>query len=154
MRLYRGLSKPYRPEEVLERQKVHRSGTDFTDRPDLALSFARGARGTVLVLDVPAELLPDAEPYHRRITEELYSSDGKGPRRFMVWGTFDDLLAAVIPAGELRPQLRGRGLGALSDHDRGALLELCIDERIRRQARLRLPDERCPLGVDEEHPPA
>ena len=153
MRLYRGLSKPYRPEEVLKRQKERLSGTDFTDRPDLALRFARGARGTVLVLDVP-ELLPDADPYHPRITEELYSIDGKGPRRFMVWGTFDDLLAAVIPAGELRPLLRGRGMGALSDHERGALLEHCIDERIRRQPRLRLPDEHCPLGVDEEHPPA
>ncbi len=154
MRLYRGLSKLYRPEEVLKRQKELRSGTDFTDRPDLALNFARGARGTVLVLDVPAELLPDAESHHRRrITEEFYSFDGKGPRRFMLWGPFDDLLVAVIPARELRPHLRGKGLGALSDREKGALLEDCIDERIARQPRLQLPGELCSLRVDEDRPP-
>lgn len=149
MRLYRGLSKPYRPEDVLKRQKERRSGADFTDRPDLALTFARGPRGTVLVLDVPTELLPAAEPNHRRISEEFYSFDAKGPRRFMVWGTFDDLLVAVIPAGELRPQLRGRGLGALTDLDKGAILKLGIDERIRRQAHLRLPG---PIAVRSVRP--
>lgn len=147
MRLYRGLSKPYRPEEVLERQKERRSGTDFTDRPDLALTFARGARGTVLVLEVPAELLPDAESIHRRITEELYSFDPKGPRRFMVWGAFDDLLAAVIPARELRPHLRGKGMRALSAPEKGRLLEDCIDERLRNEDRRGLPGECGTLGV-------
>jgi hypothetical protein len=34
-------------------------------------------RGTVLVLDVPAELTPDAKHHRRRITEELYCLDGK-----------------------------------------------------------------------------
>lgn len=140
MRLYRGLSKPYRPEEVLQRQKERRSGTDFTDRPDLALTFARGARGTVLVLDVPAELLPDAEPLSRRITEEWYSFEAKGPKRFMVWGAFDDLLAAVIPAKELRPQLRGKGMRTISDLDRAMLLKDYIEERIRKQPRLLLAD--------------
>lgn len=103
LRLYRGLSKPYRPGDVGKNQP-RMYGSDFTDCPYAALRFARGRYGVVLVVDVPA---PEIHPC--RVSEELWSIDDSGPRRFMVWRRFDSWLVAEIPGKELRAQIRGKG---------------------------------------------
>jgi hypothetical protein len=121
MRLYRGLTKKYCAEEVRERQHVQLSGTDFTDSPCRALQYARGRNGTVLVVDVPAQAM-EPEGVRRRVTEELYSPDEKGPRRFMLWGAFDDLLVAEIPAKDLRARVRKKGIVTLPDQDKSVIL--------------------------------
>ncbi|MBI4583215.1 MAG: hypothetical protein HY717_04250 [Planctomycetes bacterium] len=136
MRLYRGLSKKYRPGEVGKRQQGRLSGTDFSDCPYLALKFARGTRGSVLVLDVLEDVM-DLETAKRvRVTEELYSLDGKGPKRFIVWGRFDDLLVAEIPAKELRAHVRRKGIVTLGDDDKSRILEDYIDRWINEQTRV------------------
>lgn len=101
IRLYRGLDRKYRPEKVA-RPGLY--GTDFTDCPFAALDFARGRHGVVLVLDVP----PDAS----RITEELWPS--VQARRLMVWGPFDRFIVAIVPAKELRAEVRKQGVASLS----------------------------------------
>jgi hypothetical protein len=121
MRLYRGLTRKYRAEEVRERQRAQMGGTDFTDCPYRALQYARGRNGTVLVVDVPADAM-DPEGARRRVSEELYSLDGKGPRRLMLWGAFDDLLVAEIPAKELRGQVQRKGVVTLSDQDKSVII--------------------------------
>jgi hypothetical protein len=88
MRLYRGLKGPYRPDEVRSRVKGKGNGTDFTDCPFTALSYAGGRKGVVLVLDVPDDVGPS-------VTEETWFVDAA--KRLMVWGTFDRWLAAAIP---------------------------------------------------------
>ena len=77
----------------------------------------------MLVLDVPADHQPEANWNSGRVTEELYSLDGKGPKRFMVWGRFDDLLVAEIPSKELRAQVRRKGIVTLPDEDKSQILE-------------------------------
>jgi hypothetical protein len=136
MRLYRGITKKYCPEEVRERSREHRSGTDFTDRPYLALKFAKGPGGSVLVLDVPDEQMDGQSVKGLRVREELYSFDEKGPKRFMVWGSFDDLLVAEIPAKELRAQVRRKGIVTYADEDKSVILEGYIKRWINEQDRV------------------
>jgi hypothetical protein len=60
--------------------------TDFTDCPHTALLYARGKRGVVLVVDIPADTT--------RVTEELWLA---GPaRRLMIWGEFDRFIVAIL----------------------------------------------------------
>jgi len=106
MRLYRGLSRAYKREEV---NPGRLCGTDFTDCPYTALQFARGSRGVVLVLEVPEDTDPEIA-CGVRLTEELYSLKRNGPRRFMIWGRFDEFLVVEIPAKELRAQIRKKGV--------------------------------------------
>jgi len=75
MRLYRGLKDKYQP----ERRPEGLDGVDFTDCPYVALLYASGRRGQVLVLDVP-----DDQP-SVRVGEELWLR--AGPRRLMIWGS-------------------------------------------------------------------
>ncbi len=114
MRLYRGLTRKYQPEKV---GKNHGplAGTDFTDCPYRALSFARGTRGVVLVVDVPEE---DGS----RAREALWSLDGTGPKRFILYGRFDQFLVAEIPATELRSRIRKKGIVTLPDSDKDRIL--------------------------------
>ena len=137
MRLYRGLSKKYRSEQVGRTPEGIPTGTDFSDCPYLALKFGRGTRGWILVLDVSSEFFADSENCTRfRVTEELYSFDGTGPKRFMVWGKFDDLLVAEIPAKELRAQVRRKGIVTLPDKDKSQILEDYIEQRIHEGGRV------------------
>ncbi len=80
MRLYRGLNRSYCPEEVRSRLKDTGNGTDFSDCPFTALSYAVGRNGVVLVLDVPDEA-------GLSVTEETWFVDSA--KRLMVWGAFD-----------------------------------------------------------------
>ena len=126
MRLYRGLSKSYRPEMVGVAQGPM-FGTNFTDCPFAALSFARGSRGVVIVLDVP-DVGPSA-----KVSQELWLASG--PRRLMVWGKFDRHIAAIIPAKDLRARIRQKGVAGTSDKYKPdilrALIEQWIAERVR-----------------------
>ena len=52
-RLYRGLSRPYRNGQLDTERFLQ--GTNFTDCPMAALTFARGRNGVLLVVDVPED---------------------------------------------------------------------------------------------------
>jgi len=124
MRLYRGLSRAYKPEQV---NPGRLCGTDLTDCPYTALQFARGSRGVVLVLEVPEDTADLETASSVRLTEEVYSIDGKGPRRFMIWERFDEFLVAEIPAKELRAQTRRKGVVSQSVEDKTEMLKRYID---------------------------
>jgi hypothetical protein len=113
LRLYRGLTRPYDPTRV---RRDRRSGTDFTNCPYTALGYATGPKGIVQVVDVAVGV--------RRVTEEFWFNDGA--KRFMVWGAFDDLIVAAIPAKELRAQVRQRGIITSSDADKARVLRRYI----------------------------
>jgi hypothetical protein len=117
VRLYRGLKEPYRPERVgLGSDRMF--GTDFTDCPVAALRYAQGRRAVVLVLDI-AEV--DA-----RVTEETWPD--AGAKRLMVWGKFDHLIVATIPAKDLRTHVRKKGVVASSDSHKASVLERAVRE--------------------------
>ena len=121
MRLYRGLTKRYSPAEVRSRQQETHNGTDFTDCPFTALSHATGRHGVVLVVDVPADA-------GLAVTEELWLT---GPeKRFVIWGTFDPWLTVVIPAKELRAEVRRKGIAGLSRADKARVLVQAIERRL------------------------
>ena len=134
MRLYRGLKNPYRPERV---DPARRSGgTDFTDCPAIALRYAHGSRGVVLVVDID----PDEHIASAKLTQEYWLV--RDAKRFMLWGRFDQFIAAVIPAKDLRAPLRLRGLRDARDDARAPLLRAFIartlhDQQLRSQLALR-----------------
>lgn len=109
LRLYRGLTRRFDPSGV---DPGVLSGTDFTDCPCIALRYAAGRTGVVLIVDVPERGL--------RVTEELWL--GASASRFMVWGAFDAFVVAEIPAKMLRAELRRAGVGALPEQDKSQLL--------------------------------
>jgi len=71
-------------------------GTDFTDCPATALSYASGPRGVLLIVEVPAD----------KVTEELWFDTRA--KRLMVWGRFEEYIVASIPAKDLRKEVRKR----------------------------------------------
>ena len=119
MRLYRGLTKPDRSENV---NSGDLNGADFTDCPFTALLSARGSRGVVLVLDVPAEGMG------MRVTEELWLR--VPAKRFMVWGKFDSFIVGVLPAKDLRAVIRRKGVAATEEGYKAALLKREIRDRL------------------------
>jgi hypothetical protein len=118
LRLYRGLTRPYDPRRVV---RARTSGTDFTDCPFTALQYAASPRGVVLVLDVA--------PGQPRVSEELWLVSG--PKRFMIWGAFDDFILAELPAKELRAHVRRKGVVGESDGYKAAVLRRAIMEHLR-----------------------
>ncbi len=126
LRLYRGLSKPYKPEDVAKRFEEMPQGTNFTDCPYTALRYATGRRGVLLVVDVPRD-------QQRRVFEALWL--GNHAKRLEIWGRFDELLVANIPAKELRAEVRQKGMSKLSDQDKGVHLEWVIKRRLGDEAR-------------------
>jgi hypothetical protein len=131
MRLYRGLKNPYRPERVDPIRQT--GGTDFTDCPAVALRYAQGSRAAVLVVDIdPGEHLASA-----RLTQEFWFV--RDAKRFMLWGRFDQFITAIIPAKDLRTELRLRGLRNALDDAKAPLLRAFIDRELRdRQLRPQL----------------
>ena len=117
LRLYRGLTRPYDATRV---ERARTSGTDFTDCPFTALRYATGPKGVVLVLD--AHLEPP------RVSEELWLVTSA--KQFMIWGAFDDLIIAELPAKELRAHVRRKGVVAASDGYKAAVLRRAITERL------------------------
>src|SRR5574341_820498 len=119
MRLYRGLKEPYRPETV-PTHGGRLSGTDFTDCPQMALRYAQGRRGVVLVLEVPSDT--------PRFTEELWLA--VRAKRFIAWGKFDEFLVAALPAKELRALFRVKGVAGESDEYKSMVLKRAIAQRL------------------------
>ena len=117
-RLYRGLKGPYRATAV---PADRLNGTDFTDCPYTALSYAAASRGVVVVLDVPSE-------GEFSVTEELWP--GQEAKRLMVWGRFDRWVVAVIAAKDLRAEIRRKGMRPLRPADKGSLLRESIARRL------------------------
>jgi hypothetical protein len=87
----------------------------------MALLYAHGPRGVVLVLDVG----PDDQVL---ISEELWI--GPKAKRLMVWGAFDKYIRAILPAKELRAEVRRKGVTRLSDQDKGTILKCVINPRL------------------------
>ena len=127
MRLFRGLSKSYNPDEVRDRSAPGCISTNFTDCPYAALEFARGPKGTVLVLDVPEALMTVGSSSGIRVTQELWHIDQPTPRRFVVWGRFEALLRAEIPAKTLRAEVRRKGIQGKPDHFKSSILRQFIE---------------------------
>lgn len=99
-------------------------GTNFTDCPMAALTYARGRNGVLLVVDLPEET-----DVHK--SEALWFSDGPGPKRIMLWGAaFDPYIVAEIPAKELRAEVRKKGVRALSDSEKSRILVSYLERRI------------------------
>ena len=122
IRLYRGLSRAYRPGPFDKVQAMQ--GTNFTDCPMAALTYARGRNGVLLVVDLPEET-----DVHK--SEALWFSDGPGPKRIMLWGApFDPYIVAEIPAKELRAEVRKKGVRALSDSEKSRILVSYLERRI------------------------
>lgn len=130
MRLYRGLKTRYRPERVdLTRRS---GGTDFTDCPAIALRYAQGSRGVVLVVDID----PDEHIEPAKLTQEFWFV--RDAKRFMLWGRFDPFITAIIPAKDLRAQIRLHGLRNAWDDAKAPFFRAFIarelhDRRLRSQ---------------------
>lgn len=135
MRLYRGLRTPYRP-ELVNTSAPFPAGTNFTDCPYTAVRYASARRGVVLVLEIP----PDAA---LPVTEELWF-DG-GVRRLMVWGRFDPYIVRIVPAKELRAQLRKKGDARL----KAWLLAKYIDDLLRCDATTAVPAATAEVAEDQ-----
>ena len=122
MRLYRGMTRPYRV-EWLDKEKLL-MGTDFTDCPLSALQYARGRNGVLIVVDIP-------EGSKIKISEALWSLDGSGPKRYLLHGEFfEPYIVGQIPAKELRAEIRKKGMGALTEGDKSRILAWYLDRRI------------------------
>ncbi len=117
MRLYRGLKHPYRPDLV-----KRMLGTDFTDCPYTALQYARGRHGVLIVIDVPEE----AEAV--RISREDWFD--KAACRFIMWGSFDAWIKAIVLAREARAVVRIRGVRAASDRTKSEVLRRALADHL------------------------
>lgn len=121
-RIYRGLSRAYRPGPFDKVQAMQ--GTNFTDCPMAALTYAKGRNGVLLVVDLPEET-----NVHK--SEALWFSDEPGPKRIMLWGApFDPYIVAEVPAKELRAETRKKGVRALSDSEKSRILVCYLEQRI------------------------
>lgn len=116
-RLYRGLRANYRP---VGASGPFPQGTNFIDCPYMALGDASTPRGIVLVLEVPPEAKVSEQPW-------LDSES----RRFVVWGRFDSFIIRIVPAKELRTQLRKKGVIGLDRQSKALLLEGYIERLLR-----------------------
>lgn len=115
VRLYRGLTETYDP----DRPPRDQSGTDFTDCPLAALSYAKGSKGVVLVIGVDTS--------DKRVHEGLWV--GPKIKRYLV-RKYQDFVVAVIPAKELRAQIRRKGVASTTDDYKAEVLRAYIEQRV------------------------
>lgn len=130
MLLYRGLKNPYRPELVNANRRS--GGSDFTDCPATALLYARSSRGVLLVVDVDFATDDDLAPLPLRVTKEFWLD--RASTRFMLWGRFDDLIIASLPAKDLRTRLRREQLRNAAHASKAYALRAIIDDELRVRA--------------------
>ncbi len=124
MRLYRGLKNPYRPELV---DDSWNSGTDFTDCPAAALRYAAGSRGALIVIEVEY----DETVVPQRVREASWPD--REARRFIIRRRFDDYVAAVFQAKELRARLRREGHRNSAADAKARTLRALIDDELRQR---------------------
>jgi hypothetical protein len=117
MRLYRGLTQPYQRDRV-----DGAKGTDFTNCPWIALGYAAGRRGVLLVVDLPDEAL------ETRLSEELWFD--QRAKRWNVWGPFDAWITAILPAKEARAAIRTKGVRAASSEYQAMILRRAIERHL------------------------
>ncbi len=122
MRLYRGLKSSYRPELVDE---SWRSGSDFTDCPAVALGYAQGSRGVLVVVDIET-----SRP--RTISEASWPE--REAQRFILWGRFDEHIVDVYRAKDLRTRLRREGHRNSAQTAKARVLRTVIDDELRLRA--------------------
>jgi hypothetical protein len=115
-RLYRGLKELYDPDRP-SRDPI--SGTDFTDCPLAALSYAAGAKGVVLAIDI--------DTTGKHVFEGLWV--GPKIKRYLV-RKYQDCVVAAIPAKELRAQVRRKGVASTTDDYKAEVLRAYIEQRI------------------------
>lgn len=125
MRLYRGLKNPYRPELV---DGSWTSGTDFTDCPGAALSYAQSSRGVLVVVDIDC----DENSVPQRVRTASWPD--REAKRFIVLRRFDDSIVAIFEAKDLRTRLRREGHRNSSFAARARILRAVIDDELRRRA--------------------
>jgi hypothetical protein len=89
-----------------------------------ALGYARGPNGVLLVVNIP-------EDATIRVSEAIWPGDGRGPRRYLLWGEpFDPYIVVQIPAKELRAEIRKKGRRALPDDAKSQILARYLEQRI------------------------
>lgn len=115
MRIYRGLKESFKA----EKQPQGLSGADFTDCPWTALSYARGSKGIVLVMDLPET----GGPW---VSEELWFN--QDARRLMVWGRSEKWITAIIAAKHLRAYIKRSRMSTWPDRSKGRVLTQHIEE--------------------------
>jgi hypothetical protein len=81
--------------------------------PAVALCYAQGARGAVLVADLDLDEFGPAQ-----VTQDYWLL--RDAKRFVILGRFDQFITAVIPAKDLRTQLRRQGLRNARDDAKGS----------------------------------
>lgn len=118
MRIYRGLKEPYDATRV---STDRLTCSNFTDSAFFALQYASSRRGSVLVLDIPFDSV--------HWSEELWLE--RSAKRYAVWGRFDELIVAQIPAKELRKEIRRKGMSRLDVVGKAQLLARYIVRRQR-----------------------
>jgi hypothetical protein len=91
----------------------------------VALRYAQGSRATVLVVDID----PDEHLASAKLTQEFWFV--RDAKRFMLWGRFDQFITAIIPATDLRTQIRVRGLRNALDDAKAPLLRAFIARELR-----------------------
>ena len=120
MRLYRGLSRPYRSEQV----NVAKNGTDFTDCPLAALKYAKGANGQIIVLDLSDEQTAV------KVTPVEW---GEGqPARYIIWNQFDVSITQIVSAKILRKAMLASGMRKLHDADKAMILRNLVDAQTKK----------------------
>ncbi len=135
MLLYRGISKKYKPSLV----NLDKNGTDFTECPLVALLYARGTNGYVIVLNY------EEEQRKIKVTREYWGEQKAS--RFIVWNKFDDCILKIIPAKVLRKTIRAKGINQLCDTSKSTILTKKIKEEMMKIALL---ESFKPLPVDKE----
>lgn len=110
-----------------ERQPGPLVGTDFPNCPYTALQYAKGANGTVLVLDIPPEAVDGHDSQSIRVSKEFWLANEGGPQRYMVWGRFDDILRADIPAKLLRAEVQRKDIRGQTEQFKSSVLKQFIE---------------------------
>ena len=115
MRLYRGLTRPYRRGQV----NLDKNGTDFTDCPFVALTFAKGTNGQIIVVD-----LKEGQTAIK-VTREYWGE--KQAERYIGWNNFDVGITQIVPAKILRKAILAKGMRTLCEADKAMILTRLIN---------------------------
>lgn len=124
MRLYRGFRFRYRPEHI---EPSRFSGTGFLDCPALALLYARGPRGELLVVDIDIHVVTVPPRISR-------ASDDGITQGYTLWGRFDDCISAIFAGRDLRGLLQDHGHRDATRAAKARFLRVVIDDVLQERA--------------------
>ena len=83
------------------------------------MSYAAGAKGAVMAIDINTT--------GKHVSEGLWV--GPKIKRYLV-RQYQDFVVAVIPAKELRVQIRGKGVASTTDEYKAEVLRAYVEPRI------------------------